>query len=147
MTRHERTMCRLIGALWGIGLLGMAALLLFTGCRVDTEHSRWEALMAMTSKERALTKENEQLRGEIRALQTGPAPQLGGGAAGGPNEAAQLRAELAAAKRALELRGQEIADAMGRHRGTEPLVEAVKRLASDYHTLLIKDMRPTGEKR
>lgn len=35
----------------------------------------------------------------------------------------------------LEQRGEAIADAMGRYRGTEPLVQAVRRLANDYHKL------------
>lgn len=37
------------------------------------------------------------------------------------------------ARRELDQRGQEISDAMGRYRGTEPLTEAVGRLARDYH--------------
>jgi seryl-tRNA synthetase len=34
----------------------------------------------------------------------------------------------------LEERGQQIADAMGRYRGTEPLIEAVKRMSEQLHT-------------
>lgn len=52
----------------------------------------------------------------------------------------RLKAELAQARekadesgRELERRGQAIADAMGRYRGTLPLIDAVKRLADDYH--------------
>jgi hypothetical protein len=36
-------------------------------------------------------------------------------------------------QREMEQKGQAIADAMGRYRGTEPLVNAVARLANDYH--------------
>lgn len=39
----------------------------------------------------------------------------------------------------VEDRGRQIADAMGRYRGTEPLIEAVKRLASDYHAVSGRD--------
>lgn len=38
-------------------------------------------------------------------------------------------------QRELEKKGQAISDAMGRYRGTEPLVEAVGRLADDFHAL------------
>lgn len=43
------------------------------------------------------------------------------------------------AKREMERRGQAIEDAMGRYRGTEPLIEAVKRLSTDYHNLAVRD--------
>lgn len=42
----------------------------------------------------------------------------------------KLREELDAAKREIEQRGQEIADAMGRHRGMDRLVPAVKAMAA-----------------
>lgn len=42
-------------------------------------------------------------------------------------------------RRELEQRGQALADAMGRYRGTEPLVEAVARLSNDYHDLAVRD--------
>lgn len=44
-----------------------------------------------------------------------------------------LVAQLAEAKRELEQRGQAISDAMGRYRGHGPLIEAVTRLAGDFH--------------
>lgn len=42
-------------------------------------------------------------------------------------------------QRELEQRGQAIDKAMGRYRGTEPLVAAVARLANDYHSLSVRD--------
>jgi hypothetical protein len=39
-------------------------------------------------------------------------------------------------RREMEERGQAIVDAMGRFRGTEPLVEAVRRLADDHFAAL-----------
>jgi hypothetical protein len=46
-------------------------------------------------------------------------------------------------RRELEQRGQAIADAMGRHRGTEPLIEAVGRLARDHDSLRSRVARLT----
>lgn len=48
------------------------------------------------------------------------------------NDCAALRRSLQDAHRCIEQRGQLIADAMGRYRGTEALVDAVRRLAQDY---------------
>ena len=49
------------------------------------------------------------------------------------DELARVEGERDDSKRELERRGQAGSDAMGRYRGHEPLVEAVKRLAGDYH--------------
>lgn len=50
-------------------------------------------------------------------------------------------------RREMEQRGQAISDAMGRFRGTEPLIEAVGRLADDYHAALLADtvLREVGD--
>lgn len=53
--------------------------------------------------------------------------------------------EMQEAKRLLEERGRAIAEAMGRYRGTEPLIEAVKRLATDHFNLVQSNEKLVSE--
>lgn len=50
-------------------------------------------------------------------------------------ESLDLRGSLGEARRQLEKRGEAVAEALGRYRGTEPLIAAVKSLAENFHNL------------
>lgn len=60
-------------------------------------------------------------------------------------QAAYAETETTDWRRELEKRGREIDSAMGRYRGTEPLIEAVKRLANDYHEATVIKSRVLQE--
>lgn len=56
-------------------------------------------------------------------------------------ELARVEGEWDDSKRELERRGQAVADAMGRYRGHEPLLEAIARLVREYHEALAENAR------
>jgi hypothetical protein len=92
----------------------------------------------MTPNERRLTNENTALREHLRQLQIEHATATPGSPP--PDSTVQsLRTDLANARREVVTKGEAIANAMGRWRGSEPLIEAVARLSQDYHTLWLAE--------